>query len=64
MKEPRYQISTDTWAYVDSARSKLVVEIDIPRETDNQNNQAPKNAKHSKTPKTDQPDTNPKEDLI
>jgi hypothetical protein len=53
MKEPRFQISADTWAYVDSARSKLIVEIDIPREVDNQNNQAPKNDKHSKTPKED-----------
>ncbi|HLD35596.1 MAG TPA: hypothetical protein VJC37_02655 [Planctomycetota bacterium] len=53
MKEPRYQISADTWAYVDSARSKLVVEIDIPRELGNQNNQASKNDKYSKTPKED-----------
>ena len=53
MNLPKLQISADTWAYVDSARSKLVVEIDIPREGNNKNNQATKNDKHSKTPKAD-----------
>jgi hypothetical protein len=53
MKEERYQLSADTWAYVDSARSKLVVEIDLPREADNRNNQALRNDRHSNTPKAD-----------
>ena len=46
MTEPRFQISDDTWAYVDHARSKLVVEIDLPREQDS-NNQMPENDAHS-----------------
>jgi len=32
MTEPRFQLSEDTWAYVDHARSKLVVEIDLPKD--------------------------------
>jgi len=53
MNLPKLQISADTWAYVDSARSKLVVEIDLPQKIDNNNYLAPKNDKHSKTPKAD-----------
>ncbi len=32
---PRFQLSEDTWAYVDKERSKLIVEIDLPNETNN-----------------------------
>ncbi len=32
MEEKRMQLSEDTWVYVDEARSKLIVEIDIPKE--------------------------------
>lgn len=32
MKDSKVQISEDTWVYVDKERSKLIVEIDLPRE--------------------------------
>ncbi len=34
MEEIKLQLSSDTWAYVDRARSKLIVEIDLPQEGD------------------------------
>ncbi|HLD35661.1 MAG TPA: hypothetical protein VJC37_02985 [Planctomycetota bacterium] len=48
MPESRFQLSDDTWAYVDYARSKLVVEIDLPQEGNN-NNQTSKDDAHSET---------------
>ena len=34
MKETKLQLSEDTWVYVDEERSKLIVEIDIPKKED------------------------------
>lgn len=34
MGENKLQLSPDTWVYVDTVRSKLIVEIDLPQEDD------------------------------
>jgi hypothetical protein len=33
MQDSKVQISPDTWVYVDEDRAKIVVEIDLPRDS-------------------------------
>lgn len=34
MYESKIQLGPDTWVYIDESRSKLIVEIDLPRRND------------------------------
>ncbi|MBI5778413.1 MAG: hypothetical protein HZA49_03035 [Planctomycetes bacterium] len=33
MQDSKVQISPDTWVYIDEDRAKLIVEIDLPRDS-------------------------------
>ena len=38
MTEPKVQLGPGTWAYVDEERSKLIVEMDIPKSEEDKRN--------------------------